>query len=85
MKHPFDDLVLQGMDCEADPSGVDPTELLCFACREAYYHLRSRAPDIPEDDPIAGRARPASFVAIALLMALDHAGHPLNIKTGEAV
>jgi hypothetical protein len=47
---------------------------LKFAAREAFLHIRSRDPSLPEDDVLAGNARMACFACAALLSALELIG-----------
>lgn len=73
-RNQFDDLILRRLNGERpDLSEIDAAELLGFACREAYYHIRGRAPNITEDDPSLDKARCAAFVCEALEAALERA------------
>jgi hypothetical protein len=73
-KTPFDEIVIARLKGKApDLSSIDPLELLSFAAREAYYHIRSRAPNIDDNDPCHDKARMASFVCEALEAAIERA------------
>ena len=71
MKNPLDKIVIAfGRGESPDLSGIDPIDILSFACREAYYYIHSQAPNVPEDDPTASKSRCASFVCWAIELAI---------------
>ena len=79
MHHEFDKLVMDRLNgTNPNLHGVHAQELLAFACREAYVHIRGRAPDVRMTDVLAGESRSASFVSAALLLALEHCGKPID-------
>ena len=72
----FDQVVMQVLNGPepADLSACDHNEFAVFALKEAYYHIRGRAPNTPEDDELSSRSRCAGFVCAALLAALETLG-----------
>jgi len=75
----FETLVVQRMNGNTpDVSNIDPSRFLAFAAKEAYLHIRGRAPDVPEDDELSKHGRCAAFVCAALLSALECAGWEMS-------
>lgn len=75
----FDKVTLDFMKSGSSEIQVDTLQYLQFAAREAYLHLRSRDPNVSEEDELAGQARMASFACSALLYALELSGDLVSI------